>query len=206
MLVPSTNWRPISRMALPAPMRTTGSPRFLNMFFSIAPVPPDLGGASSWPVIKSATVDELTRAEEERPKCERHCPETILSSISSSTVEASGTLSKLSARVISAMPSLVSSPYSAKKASMRPGLNPSLTCLISLVASSTMAARSWALGASLAISCLSAASSLTSRWERICVLRSLRGAELVGVIAWFMAVAYAFKQLISVATGRIPCQ
>ena len=107
-------------MARPTAVRMTGSPKRLT-----APrkcrVIPGLSSSRTRPVSINAHVDALTNDEAERPKCLPQSDGAILSSINASMVSASGTLNSASAKHISAMPSSVDRPYSARKTSISPG-------------------------------------------------------------------------------------
>ena len=120
MVSPKTNWRPISRIARATAVRITGSPKRLT-----APrrcrVIPGWSSSKTRPVSINAHVEALTSDDAEWPRCLPQSDGAILSSINSSMVSASGTRSSASAKHISAMPSSVERPYSAKKTSIKPG-------------------------------------------------------------------------------------
>ncbi len=121
MVSPSTNWRPISFIARDTAVRITGSP---SRFTAARrwPTTPGSRSSSTRPVSISAQVEALTSGEVDCPMWRDQSEGAILSSISASIVSASGTRSSASARHISAMPSSVDNPYSARKTSIRPGL------------------------------------------------------------------------------------
>ena len=119
MVWPSTNCAPISRIARLAAVRITGSPRRRTAPRSTPATPSP--SRSTRPVSISPQVEAFTSGEEEWPRCAPHREGAILSSISASMVAASGTLRSASAKHISATPSSVESPYSARNASISPG-------------------------------------------------------------------------------------
>ena len=118
---PSTNWLPISRMARRTAVRITGSPSRRTAPRSVEATPGCMSSRRTRPVSISAHVEALTRGDDDLPRCAPHSDGAILSSISASIVSASGTRKSASARHISAMPSSVDSPYSARNTSIRPG-------------------------------------------------------------------------------------
>ena len=120
---PSTNCRPSSRMACLTAVRITGSPSRLTAPCMTDANPPEGGARSTFPVSISAQVEALTSEEADLPRCAPQADGAILSSISASIVSASGTLSRDSARHISAMPSSVERPYSARNSSIMPGVS-----------------------------------------------------------------------------------
>ena len=107
-------------MARATAARITGSPSRLTAPRS-EPATPGPASSSTRPVSISAQVEALTRLDADRPRWRPQSEGAILSSISASIVGASGTRSKASARHISATPSSVESPYSARNTSIRPG-------------------------------------------------------------------------------------
>ena len=121
MVSPSTNWRPISFMARPTAVRITGSPSRLTAARRW-PTTPGSRSSSTLPVSIKAQVEAFTRLEADLPRWRPQSEGAILSSISASIVSASGTRSNASAKHISAMPSSVERPYSARKTSISPGL------------------------------------------------------------------------------------
>ena len=141
MVSPSTNWRPISFIARPTAVRTTGSPTRRIRPRSAAAGRPG-SSSSTRPVISRPQVAALTRLEVERPRCAPQFDGSILSAISSSMVSASGTRSSASARHISPTPSSDDRPYSARKASITVGDERRRTSSTSPAARSTIAARS----------------------------------------------------------------
>ena len=112
---------PISFIARVTALRITGSPRRRSAARRW-PTTPGSRSSSTLPVSISAQVDAFTRLEAERPRWRPQSAGAILSSISASIVGASGTRSSASARHISAMPSSVDRPYSARNTSIKPGL------------------------------------------------------------------------------------
>ena len=120
---PSTNWRPSSRMACLTAVRITGSPRRLTAPPMTEANPPEGGARSTFPVSISAQVEALTSEEADLPRCSPQADGAILSSISASIVSVSGTRRSDSARHISAMPSSVERPYSARNTSIIPGVS-----------------------------------------------------------------------------------
>ena len=122
MVSPRTNCAPISFMARPTAVRITGSPRRFMALRRWPAGPGRFSGSRTLPVSIRAQVEALTSGEVERPMCLPQFEGAILSSISASMVSASGTRSRASARHISAMPSSVERPYSARKTSIMPGL------------------------------------------------------------------------------------
>ena len=118
---PKTKLRPISFIARPTAERITGSPSRFTAAFR-CPTTPGSRSSSTLPVNIRAQVEALTRLDDDRPRCRPQSLGAILSSISASMVSASGTRSSASAKHISAMPSSVERPYSAKKTSINPGL------------------------------------------------------------------------------------
>ena len=121
MVSPSTNWRPISFIARETAARITGSPRRLTAALRW-PTTPGSRSSRTRPVSISAQVEALTSEDADLPRWRPQSEGAILSSMSASMVSASGTRRRASARHISAMPSSVDRPYSARKTSLRPGL------------------------------------------------------------------------------------
>ena len=120
MSSPSTNCRPISFMARETAVRITGSPSRL-MAARRWRTGPGCSSSSTRPVSISAQVEAFTRLDVECPRCRPQSDGAILSSMSASMVSASGTRSSASAKHISATPSSVDNPYSARKTSISPG-------------------------------------------------------------------------------------
>ena len=83
-----------------------------------APARPCSASPSTLPVSSSAQVEAFTSGELEWPRCAAQSDAPILSSISASMVSVSGTRRSASARHMSATPSRVESPYSARKPCM----------------------------------------------------------------------------------------
>ncbi len=81
---------------------------------------PGLCSSRTFPVRTNAQVDAFTSGDVECPKWLLQSEAAILSSMSASIVAGSGTRSRASARHMSATPSSVDNPYSAKKTSIRP--------------------------------------------------------------------------------------
>ena len=165
MVSPSTKLRPISFIARATAPRITGSPNRLTAAFK-CPTTPGSRSSNTLPVSISAQVEALTNDDDDRPRCRPQSDGAILSSISASMVSASGTRNSASARHISAMPSSVDNPYSARKTSINPGLTDALICRTRSAPAAVIRARVPASNPTSAINCrTSAASSRKLPWS-----------------------------------------
>jgi hypothetical protein len=123
MSSPSTNWRPISRIARPTAVRITGSPSRLTM-------PRSRPGEPRLRVVVEHLAGQHQRpgrgVDQRRGRlAQMLAPVRRRDLVLDQRVDGgrpSGTRSSASARHISATPSSVDSPYSARNTSIRPGV------------------------------------------------------------------------------------
>ena len=135
-----------------------------------------------------AQVEAFTSDEGDFPRCSAQLAPAILSSMSSSTVPASGTRSSASARHIRAMPSVVESPYWPRKTSINPGCaSPRMSSISNSALREDMCR--WPLdGACFSISAEMQSASLEKCWLRIAARRSWREFIRVSIDCFWAAL------------------
>ncbi len=135
-------------MACPTAARITGSPTRL-MAPRRTPAIPGWSSSRTRPVSNSAQVEAFTNEDDAAPRCLPQSDGAILSSISASIVSASGTRSIASAKHMSATPSCVDNPYSARKNSIRLGFTSDRIRRTKPAAMAETSARTWSFSAAV---------------------------------------------------------